>query len=164
MLANYRKFEFKNPYLSALTEIKDIPVLQAVYKIITEVLSEKNRNTLPDKQPSWFKWYGTTQNTPANLYEHHTCVILLTLYEFVNGNKTFVGIITNKEKPELKLINTFLTFCVHSFSTIKESKSERYGKLCFLILLRFTEYEDCVSFFSRNDNWNCYTNTSTKRY
>ncbi|KAI8064346.1 hypothetical protein BC940DRAFT_348649 [Gongronella butleri] len=168
LLANYNKYESRNPYLHQLSQWRQQSVLDEILCIYSQIMLEMTRKyqalkdedesiakSVANYMTSWFS--GSTGAPPVDIDSAETlaqfppceAAWLLMLYDLINTNPAFVQRIvrTFQGQPDAdaeaqqaaQFVPCLLSFMSYLVQHNRNERSSIYTKLTLLILLRLCE-------------------------
>nr|CAG8435995.1 10554_t:CDS:10 [Entrophospora candida] len=143
ILANYKKREFKNPYLIKISEIKDDKIFGALIKVIGLICS-KCRNQYIEIQDDD---YENTQKLTVSINNNHKFI------EFISKNQKDNKKSNNKNDDDnddsqqhQELFCDFLSFLSYLFQHNRTQRTFKYIKLSLFILTIIIEDDKNAKF------------------
>lgn len=114
LLVNYRKYESVNPYIVKLSIVDDEATLNGMGLVITQALSEYNRQYKDKEEEHQSGFFSALTNMVGSMFiaDAHEKIsvqtneaILLALYEAVHLNRNFITVLAQSH-PEMGLVTT----------------------------------------------------------
>ncbi|GAB1302484.1 Armadillo-like helical domain-containing protein 3 [Apodemus speciosus] len=114
LLVNYRKYESVNPYIVKLSIVDDEATLNGMGLVITQALSEYNRQYKDKEEEHQSGFFSALTNMVGSMFiaDAHEKIsvqtneaILLALYEAVHLNRNFITVLAQSH-PEIGLVTT----------------------------------------------------------
>ncbi|XP_050002017.1 armadillo-like helical domain-containing protein 3 [Alexandromys fortis] len=114
LLVNYRKYESVNPYIVKLSIVDDEATLNGMGLVITQALSEYNRQYKDKEEEHQSGFFSALTNmvgsmfiadAPEKISVQTNEAILLALYEAVHLNRNFITVLAQSH-PEMGLVTT----------------------------------------------------------
>uniref|UniRef100_A0A8C6GZL8 Armadillo-like helical domain containing 3 n=2 Tax=Mus TaxID=862507 RepID=A0A8C6GZL8_MUSSI len=173
LLVNYRKYESVNPYIVKLSIVDDEATLNGMGLVITQALSEYNRQYKDKEEEHQSGFFSALTNMVGSMFiaDAHEKLsvqtneaILLALYEAVHLNRNFITVLAQSH-PEMGLVTAPAsptpTTPVTPLGTTPPSSDDEHrlhsGKLCLIILTCIAE-DQYANAFLHDDNMNFRVN------